>query len=324
MGIFGKALAVVNVVAAIGFVVFAALDYGRRQAWTFAVLEQDFLINGLPVDEDDLDVNGVPVVQSVTARVQQDLFAASRGGTPVKTQIEEVQKRKSDLQAYVGDDPAKWREIVLPLAESSGERAKLYAAGKADVFKARLDQTVNQAMEPTRSGEGSKGFSLGERRQAVARFLFATSRNDDERNRTLAVVGLSAYAQAVTNQANNLQNMIRPYQSAIESDRTAFVVEHNALVQQILALAERVGELQTSLDKQTELLNKHKALRAEREREVKELQNSIASARRAADAALAQQARTEDTTFATQKAVTMAEQKNQDLERILTGLELGR
>jgi hypothetical protein len=288
-------------------------------------MEQYFVINGLPVDDQEVDENGAPLVDSVSRRVQDDLFAVARAGGSVKTQVEEVQSRKGQLQAYAGDNIDKLREVVLPLAESAGERAKLRNDTKADGLKARLDAAFSRVLEPTRAGEGSQGLSLGERRQAIASLLFATSRNEQDLNRTLATVGLSAYTQAVNNQASNLQNMIPVYDSAIAEDRAAFIVEYNAVIQQIIALAERVDDVQTSLDKQTELQNRHKAaLVAAREREVKELQSAKANALKAAAAALAQQTRTEQETFAMQKAVTTTDQKNQELERQLNQLELGR
>src|SRR5262245_44888888 len=66
MSLFGKILAVLNVLAAIAFVVLAAMDYQRRQDWSFAVLRHDIALRGLPVNEDEKDREGNLLVRELT------------------------------------------------------------------------------------------------------------------------------------------------------------------------------------------------------------------------------------------------------------------
>ncbi len=60
MSLLGKILALVNILAAVGFIYLAASDYGKRQQWSYAVYRHDLAINGLPLDEKEVDVDGVP------------------------------------------------------------------------------------------------------------------------------------------------------------------------------------------------------------------------------------------------------------------------
>jgi hypothetical protein len=324
MGTLGKALAVINILAAIAFILVAGLDYGRRQAWCYAVLEQDLMIDGLPVDDQELDLQGNPLQDSVGPRMQRDLFEKAPARPPVKTQIEEVANRKAQLKAAAGNDPAKLQAILVPLAETAGKRSDVRAITDASALNTRFEKYFNDVELPTKTTEGGQGLSLGERRQAIARLLFATSQSNDDYNRTLAAVGLAAYTRAVSDQANILQNMIPVYKSELAHDSTACEVEHKYLLQQIVALAERVGDLQQSLDKQTALREQHRALVQKRSEVVADLQKTIASARKATEAALAQQTTTEAETFAAAKAVTETELKNQELERAVKSLEVGR
>ena len=43
MGLLGKILAILNVLAAIGFLVVAFMDYGKQRAWSTAVFQQELL-----------------------------------------------------------------------------------------------------------------------------------------------------------------------------------------------------------------------------------------------------------------------------------------
>ena len=59
MSTLNKVLAILNVVvAAILCLPLAGLDYGKRQAWMFAVLREDFVLKGLPVDDNEKDAEG--------------------------------------------------------------------------------------------------------------------------------------------------------------------------------------------------------------------------------------------------------------------------
>src|SRR5262249_7285209 len=123
MGTAGKAVAIVNVLAVIGVISFAALYYGRHQEWSFAVLEQKFIINSLAPGDQELDVGGARLVDSVGPRMQRAL-SANAPGLQARTQVDEVNARKQELEAFAGTDVANLQAVLIPLAESAGERAE--------------------------------------------------------------------------------------------------------------------------------------------------------------------------------------------------------
>src|SRR5580704_2972736 len=50
MGIFGKVLIVLNILAGVGFVYLVAADRAERQKWTAAAFRHELLIVGLPLE----------------------------------------------------------------------------------------------------------------------------------------------------------------------------------------------------------------------------------------------------------------------------------
>src|SRR5205823_5487821 len=95
MSTFGKALAIVNVLAAAAFIWLAIADYGKRQSMAFQVQQADFVLKGLPVDETEKTPEGDVQVELIGNRMAQQLFSGA--GQPVKTQAAEVKKRQADL-----------------------------------------------------------------------------------------------------------------------------------------------------------------------------------------------------------------------------------
>src|SRR2546423_1558806 len=60
MTLFGYFMALLNVIAAGAFLYLALMDYGVRQAWSYAVYRYDFALNGIPVDMTEPDEKGEP------------------------------------------------------------------------------------------------------------------------------------------------------------------------------------------------------------------------------------------------------------------------
>jgi hypothetical protein len=126
MGLLGKLFAIFNVLAAIGFFVVATLDYGARQSWEMAVTQQDFVLNGIPVDEKQQDDEG-QVLETVLGKGMADrLFAGV--GSPVTNQKAAVTQRYTDRKTYILEpaDEAERRKrletVSLPLVRTWGDR----------------------------------------------------------------------------------------------------------------------------------------------------------------------------------------------------------
>jgi hypothetical protein len=334
MSTLNKVLAVLNVLAAIGFLCVAGLDYGKRQAWMYAVRQQDFIIKGLPVDENEKDVDGTPLLRAVGKGMQQQLFSGLSDS--VTTQKDEVKRRYDALRTEINEapDPDTKKKIIetvlLPLTRTWGQHDELKRKiGDPQVSVDTLlasDGPFEAAFMEAREGKTAAGQDLGveERREAIAHLLFNLSDKPDYHARTVRVVGLAAYTREVDSQATALQNMVPEIQHALEADLTAFEVEHKELVRQIVAMAERVRELNETLKKKRLLAQHHTTLIAARKSDVEKLGAEINVAKKAADLALAGQSRLEEALFRADQAITTALEKNQQLLQQIDTLELGR
>ena len=333
MSTLNKVLAVLNVLAAIGFLVIAGLDYATRQSWMFAVREQEFIIKGLPIDDTETDAEGRPIVGVVGKRMQQQLFAGVPE-EPVKTQKEEVERRHRALlkeieEAANADDKKKIIEAaVVPLARTWGQRDELRRKVSnpkigVDVL---LTSDVEAAFNEALNGKTVADEQLGpdERRQAIAHLLFNLSDKPDDHRRTLAVVGLEAYIHEVDSQAAALRNMAPEIQHAMQADLTAFEVEHKDLIRQIEVLAERVREKNLTLETQTTSAESHRSRVAGRKADVQAVRAEIDEAKKATEAALSGQSRLEKALFQAREAIAAAGEKNQQLLQQIRTRELGR
>jgi hypothetical protein len=324
MGTFGKVLAVLCVLAAIGFMSLAALNYGKRQAWEYRVQQENFIINGVPVDEQETDAEG-----QVLANLLGKKMAADLGVSEGATQRKEVEQRKSQLRSEIAglpNDAAQRRRletVLLSLARTWGEREAL----RREIYDpqvtvdALLDGPFERAFKEALAG---KELALDLRRQAIAHVLFNLADTPEDMNRVAALVGLASYSRAVDAQAAALQSMIPEIRAAIEQDRAAFVVNYKSLLLRILALNERVLDARITLEKKRDLENKHQTAVSERQKDVKDLEADIRATQKRVEEALARQAALENELFATQRAIADADEMNQNLEKKIKSQELGR
>jgi hypothetical protein len=105
MSLFGKLLAIFNVLAAIAFFSVAVLDYSQRQAWSFAVVRADTLILGLPFDENETTVDGDKRTEHLDAKVLNEIFS-NAGGIPQPTQLAEVRRVKGIVDTHLAQSPS--------------------------------------------------------------------------------------------------------------------------------------------------------------------------------------------------------------------------
>lgn len=154
--------------------------------------------------------------------------------------------------------------------------------------------------------------------------LCTLSDKPDDLRRTLAVAGLKAYAAELDSQATALANMVPEIQRALDQDLVAFEREHGDLIRQIVVLAGRVRELQTTLQEQTMLKQEHATLVAARKADVQNVRAEIVQAAKATEIALQGQDRLEQALFQTRVAIKAAGDKNQQLLRQIATAELGR
>ncbi len=155
MSFFGKFLLVLNLLGAAALGYFAVQDYGKRQAWSQAAFTYDWMLDGLPVDGDQLDESGWPVADRMAESVNGHLFSGV-GGQPVATQTDEVKRVKGLVDAKLAPVQAdkvkhshELAKLLLPLADFNLERDQYIAARThlaSDAAVAALRQRYNKAL----------------------------------------------------------------------------------------------------------------------------------------------------------------------------------
>jgi hypothetical protein len=165
MSLFGKILALLNVFGAIGLFVLGVMDYGKRQGWAYSVLQHELILRGLPLDDQERDEQGRPLVERVSEKNLADLFAQA-GGNPQPTQVAELQRvqkkfedRLDSLKAADGQPLLRQQmellaRLLLTLSSSYPEREELLAAryyfasdARAAEFQNRYRGGFNEAMK---------------------------------------------------------------------------------------------------------------------------------------------------------------------------------
>jgi chromosome segregation ATPase len=126
MSLFGKLLAIFNVIAAIAFFVVAILDWSQRQAWEHAVFRETLLIDGLPLDENETNADGKQIVKLLDAKILSDVFSTA-GANPQSTQVLEVKRVQGIVQGWVNSAPSgaevtELRDQLVPALTEQGQR----------------------------------------------------------------------------------------------------------------------------------------------------------------------------------------------------------
>jgi hypothetical protein len=208
MSLFGKLLAILNVLVAIGFVALAVMDWQARHQWAHAVFLHERAIEGLALDNTERDPDGNIIAEDLTDKTQAAILGS---GAKAKTQVEEVNRVKSDIQDKINNSSVvvknidgfdlgqgalaaphqKLAYVLLPLASTIQEREQLRnaifnvdAEGKplgdpekaklTETLQAKFDQAINQAVQESSTAEGGAAHrrNIEERKQAVAHLLF--------------------------------------------------------------------------------------------------------------------------------------------------------
>jgi len=112
-----------NVCALLAFFLLFALVYATRASWAHAVMVREVALNGLPVDEKDVDHKGRPKSDNLTTQLLKET-----GGDPqIKTQKQGVEDLKKKLQATIDDDSAQVPDPKNPTQMRSATKAQKQA-----------------------------------------------------------------------------------------------------------------------------------------------------------------------------------------------------
>lgn len=154
MSLLGKILAILNVLAAAVFCYMAIMDYGKRQAWSYAVYRHQLALRGLPLTDTETDREGNRLFQDLDDDTRQDLFR--QASPPVRTQAEAVQGVQQDLQGKI--DGANPITIANPLdlkakLELTNQLQKLAWVNRPLAELAGRREALNQLMN---AGDGDE------------------------------------------------------------------------------------------------------------------------------------------------------------------------
>jgi hypothetical protein len=334
MSIYGKILAVLNVLAAVGFVVVAGMDWGQRERWSYAVFRHDLFIDGLPIDAKEEDANGAPRVDNLSDKTLNAIL----GSNPVKTQEAEVERvrglvrSKIDSADVPGTRGQKLARYLRSLARTESERetlGQLMTAPDKDEVTADLEKQLNQQFDSVKE---ARDRSIGARKANAARLLFCLgdALHEDPNTDFLAspaykryvnVVGLSAAAQAAEDQATVLQKMTEEAISAHEAERRQFVYDHGQIVYNTLNLADDVERQEQMLNAKKAEVDKQKLLVEERKVQIAKLREELKGLQQKTADKLAEQAHAEQEVMDRLIDLRNTSKKNQELERQIRELE---
>jgi hypothetical protein len=149
MSLYGKILAVLNILGAAAFVCIAFMDFAKRESWAYENYVYDVVIAGLPLDDTEKDNRENPVVNYLTKETKKEWFDADLAST----QVAEVDRVKTAVNAKVdalNGDPqtVELARVLTPFARHNDEREYLialrtYLATIEDV--ARLNKRMHDA-----------------------------------------------------------------------------------------------------------------------------------------------------------------------------------
>jgi hypothetical protein len=344
MSLFGKILAILNVVAAIGFIYMAASDYSKRQQWSYAVFRHDLAMNGLPVDENQKDVDGNQIFKNLNQATLTDVFQQA-GGQPVKTQLEEVNKKKSEVIGKIDAEPMTVPNILYPepptiTLETPAQKRAWYLLPFArtitdrdpllyQIYNPKEEKVPAEALEQLFNDALARN-SAGDKQQAIADLLLGLLEPGEGDsgmfgtqafNRYLTIVGRKAAATALDNQAAMMAQLVHETNDALAAGRAAFAAAHAQGVMRNLDILAVLQKEKETLELQRNQTARQKDLVADRDRQIKDLQGKLANAQKTTRANLAEQEKLQHAFLEAERKLRDANNKNQGLEQEIKKLE---
>jgi hypothetical protein len=339
MSLFGKILAILNVLAALGFVYMAASDYGKRQQWSYAVFRHDTAVDGLPIDENQTDLDGKPIAKNLNQATLTDMFQ-SVGGQEVSTQLAEVNevKRKTiamiDGEAMTVTNPRTNQPLQLDTPEKRRAWFLLPFAHTLVDRKLRIEQ-MTTGNPPVESGEFDQLFSgvtargsAGDKRQGIADLLLGLLGAGDGDpfesqafKRFVVVVGRKAATAALDNQAAALAHLAQETDAELAAGRTAFAAEHTRGVTRVRDILAALQKEKDVLEVQRNQTAQQRTLVKEAQRQVADLETLNDNARKTTKALLAEQLRLQKGLLDADRKLRDQNSDNQRDEEIIRKLE---
>ncbi len=346
MSLLGKVLAVLNLAALLGFVYMAAVDFQMRQAWSYAVLRWDVALDGMPVDQTDVDQHGRPRYLNFTEGLCNELV----NDATIQTQEEYLDKRKQELLARIDDDTVKPSkvdktvDVLVVLALTQAQREAYHASrndkslDNAKKLRGQLDERF-EALSKITDHEGKKltiGRTLvslldllptdAEKKQRAEDWAKPANQQADPAadpgyRRALNVIGTRTMARVLDLQAKEFLTMAISVGEVRQQVRTSFVYQHQSMIGDLM---NREHQLQDQKDKLAVVAAQ--ATEAEtkaglQERLVKDKRDELETKRDLTANALERLSAEQEKLYAVRLRLRDANQKNQKMEQAIRKLE---
>lgn len=334
MSLFGKILAVLNVLAAIAFFSIGAMDYSHRTQWSYSHFRHQLALHGMPVDKNDdaWRLDGRSIKTDLTENTLKDIYQTV-GNDPSLTQVEELSKLQAAIQNEINQAPdidakrAVLARYLIPIQKTGEDRERIraqLAAAKNETEITALWNTLVATFDDAKKENGDTKRDLLTRRQIIADLLYNIRPDNQWHARVQTVVGLDQYSQAADRQADRLSKMSQRMRDAIADERTQFVNNYLVLIPELEILSKELKRYDERLTEQKGLLNRYTAMKNARSAEVAELNQKIQDATRIVAAETASLHSLEARLFAVQKQLAAAQADNQKLEREIRANEAGK
>jgi hypothetical protein len=337
MSLLGKIFAILNIVAAVAFVVVAGMDWGQRQRWAYAVFRHDLLVNGLPIDDKEKDSDNQPRVNQISDKVVSVILPSSTG-SPVKTQEQEVDRVRNLIRGKIdsndvpGTRSQKLARYLLPLARTGKERDELMFlkdAPQNDAEAEKLEKRLNDNFDGVKA---SPTRSLPERKANAARLLFCLGEalHEDAATdffaspaykRFVNVVGLNGAARAADDQSLVIEQMTEEAIRSHTAERQLFVQEHGQTLYRTLGLSDEVERQRRLLNAKEKEAADAKALVDLRKVHITKLRNDLKNLQQTTADKLAEQTQAEQDVMQHLIELRDTGNKNQEFEREIRKLE---
>jgi hypothetical protein len=268
MSILGKVLAVFNILMALAaFFYFFPTDWGTRHSWAHSDFRHELVLDGLPVNDEVKDTEGHVLKDKISDADLKQIFP---GGNPVRTQMEEIERVRRELQQK---DPGRLKEILSTTARTGAERDEVLATPSDKIQPsdaiARIFEEVDKAKAP------------GALRSAIAHLLFNYYEKDEKERRLPIVVGLKEFSLEVNQEADALVSMTARVRRGMQRDLSAFEGQYPQLIKDIQVLADKIEDSKKQLEFQEQLRMSHNSLVMRRIQDVEALKKAIFDARQA-------------------------------------------
>lgn len=346
MSVFGKVLAVLNVLAVLGFGYLATMSYSQRAQWAYTAFRYDLAMKGIPVDKTEEDSNGNLRYEEITEGVRKDL------GITVQTQEEAAEKLVSQAQTLLsqqgGQETATQKQIrlMLYLAGNASERESLLQLYNYEATPAN-QRAQDPQMEALKQGLPSlidtrlthfRALPQDAKKQEIA-YLYATLMDlltvDSQTGQPVAdpsnssyatemrkIVGVQEAAQAMSRKAAVLADMTYHLQTQIRPmARERFVEFHSDLLRHLLQQERGYRDLQRQFTfKEAQAIEGEKRAKAQADN-VDRRSKELAAGHKVTEGLLVDLTKEQQRLFDTLKQLRDVNALNQRLEKEIRRLE---